>query len=156
MNIKLIICTHTLGEGISWGNIIMKNILIVGSLFLVGIIIWLAILSPNISQEKEVKAQKDESVVRMEDGIQVIYITSTNGGYSPRTVTADANIQTILRMSSENSYGCERSFRIPSMNINEILPTQGTTEIDLGTPEKGEDIFGSCSMGMYTFTITFE
>jgi plastocyanin domain-containing protein len=156
MEKELIICTYTLGGGNNLTHISMKSILTVASLLLVGVIIWLAISSPNISQEKEVKAQKDENVVRMEDGIQVIYITSTTGGYSPRTVTADANIQTILRMSSENSYGCERSFRIPSMNINEVLPAEGETDFDLGTPKNGEEVFGSCSMGMYTFTINFE
>lgn len=93
--------------------------------------------------------------VKEENGVQIVEVISTGGGYSPRKTTAKANVPTILRLNSKNSYGCERSFRIPSLNVTEILPTEGITEIDLGTPKEGGSIFGTCSMGMYTFTISF-
>ncbi|MBS3145222.1 cupredoxin domain-containing protein [Candidatus Woesearchaeota archaeon] len=118
-------------------------------------IIAIVIFSKDTKNAEDVKAETITSNVLVEDGIQVIQVVSTGGGYSPRTTNAKANIETVLRINSENSYGCERSFRIPQLDINEILPTNGITEIELGSPKAGEEIFGSCSMGMYTFTINF-
>lgn len=133
----------------------MKPFLIVLSLLISGLLVYYAI-SPNDVSSKSVKSESKTTNITIEDEKQIVSIISTAGGYSPSKTVAQANMPTILRMNSQNSYGCERSFRIPKMNINEILPTEGTTDIDLGTPEKGEEIFGSCSMGMYTFTISFE
>ena len=133
----------------------MKNTLIIFSIFTIVMFVFLAIyLSQEISNS-DVKAV-DTNTVQQEDGVQIINVVSTSGGYFPEKINAKANIPTLLRLESKNSYGCERSFRIPKLNITEILPQEGITEIDLGTPKQGESILGSCSMGMYTFTIKFE
>lgn len=131
------------------------TILIILSLITVGMLLFFAINSSNGKQNSDVKAGTTNTVVE-ENGKQIINVTSTSGGYFPQEVSAIANKETVLRLESKNSYGCERSFRIPSLNITEILPQEGITEIELGKPEKGEKILGSCSMGMYTFTIKFE
>jgi len=96
----------------------------------------------------------DSSVVSVVDGRQVIVVTA-RGSYSPRIVSAKGGIPTTLRMRTDNSYGCERAFSIPKMKISRSLPATGDTDIDLGTPEKGQKVFGTCSMGMYTVTINF-
>lgn len=49
--------------------------------------------------------------------------------------------------------GCVRSFLVPSLGVDEILPEQGETHIDLGVLPPGR-ISYSCGMGMYTGTIT--
>lgn len=133
----------------------MRNTLIVLSVLISITLIVFVILSNEKDGSKQVKSESITSNVEMENGKQIINVISTGGGYSPRQIYAKANIETILRMNSQNSYGCERSFRIPDLKINQILPTEGFTEIPLGTPKEGEEIFGSCSMGMYTFTINF-
>lgn len=133
----------------------MKNTLIILSVLISVSVIVFVILSKDKENNSQVKSESVTSNVEIENGKQIINVISTGGGYSPRQVYAKANTETILRMNSQNSYGCERSFRIPELNINQILPTQGVTDISLGTPKEGDEIFGSCSMGMYTFTINF-
>jgi plastocyanin domain-containing protein len=134
----------------------MKAFYLILSLIVITVIAFLFLyFSDDTGSTEEVKAKNTETVTE-ENGIQIINVISTSGGYFPAKITAKAGKKTLLRMESQNSYGCERSFRIPSLKITEILPQQGTTEIDLGTPNEGENILGSCSMGMYTFTIKFE
>jgi hypothetical protein len=91
---------------------------------------------------------------------QVIEVTAKTGGYSPRKIEAKAGVPTILIMTSDGAYGCERSFNIFDPNTkkvlrSEILPENGKTEFDLGTQAKGAVLLGVCSMGMYYFQITF-
>lgn len=131
----------------------MKSIPLITSIIISIALIGVALIL--INNKPEVLGD-NQSVVVFEDGIQVINVKATSNGYFPQKIEAKANTPTTLRMESENSYGCERSFRIPSLNIIEVLPQEGSTDIDLGSPEKGENILGSCSMGMYTFTITFK
>ncbi len=134
----------------------MKTFYLILSLLVITVIVFLSLyFSDDTGSTEEVKAGT-KNAVEEENGIQIINVIATSGGYFPAKITAKANKETILRLESQNSYGCERSFRIPALNITEILPQEGITEIDLGTPEKGKSILGSCSMGMYTFTITFE
>ena len=86
---------------------------------------------------------------------QIVEVTASSGGYSPRKIEAKAGIPIILIMKSEGAYGCERAFNIPDLNISEILPENGQTEFDLGTQAKGTKLLGVCSMGMYYFQIFF-
>ena len=88
------------------------------------------------------------------EGKQIIEITAS-GGYYPESVDAKAGIQSILRIKSDNAYGCERAFRIPALGVSETLPINGFTDIALGSQQKGTTILGTCSMGMYTFNIFF-
>ncbi len=133
----------------------MKNTPILISIIISTTLIGITYLIISNGDKSEVLSEQ-ESVVTFENGTQIINVKATNQGYYPEKIEAQSNTPTILRMESENSYGCERSFRIPSLDIVEILPQEGTTDIDLGSPEKGESILGSCSMGMYTFTINFK
>jgi len=132
----------------------MKNFPILLSILISITFVAFAVYLIRLEKEQDVQGLS-ESFVVMEDNVQIILVTATNRGYFPTSVNAKANIPTILRMKSENSYGCERSFRIPKIKVTEIIPQEGITDIDLGIPKKGEDILGSCSMGMYTFTIKF-
>lgn len=122
---------------------------IVSVSFLLYKVISLRSASPSIDNGSQA-----QNVVTEENGKQIITIQA-RGAYSPRTVSAKAGVQTILRMKTSNSYGCERAFAIPKMGIQKSLPATGETDIDLGIPEKGSKVFGTCSMGMYTVTLTF-
>ena len=127
---------------------------------LIAILVSLSIILFSISlanQSNEPNRENDiqgiSSNVTIEDNIQTIRVVSRMGGYTPEIIFAQADIPTTLIMDSQNSYGCERAFRIPSLNISEILPTDGEVPFDLGSPK--DDILGTCSMGMYTFMIKF-
>ena len=92
--------------------------------------------------------------MRIEKGIQYVTISAYHG-YSPTQVTAAANLQTVLEMSTNNTYDCSSSLVLRSENYKNILPATGITNIPLGVKKPGENMVGLCSMGMYSFTINF-
>lgn len=131
----------------------MKTFLLITSFVIAGSLIWFSVSSPKNIQKS---VSEETSTVSLENDIQIIEVISKSGGYYPSNIVAKAGSDTRLILNSQNSYGCERAFRIPQLNINEILPVDGQTTFDLGIPQKGDEIFASCSMGMYTFRIIFE
>jgi plastocyanin domain-containing protein len=92
--------------------------------------------------------------VTVVDGIQVIEI-SAKGGYQPRKSIAKAGIPTIIRFNTKGTFDCSSSVRIPSMNISQVLPQSGSTDINIGTQQVAT-LQGSCGMGMYPFEIDFQ
>lgn len=132
----------------------MKKTLIL--ILITGIIITSTFLISLIKKENEESVKSAATnTVTVENNIQIINVTALSSGYSPSKITANSGLKTFLRVKSTNSYGCERSFRIPTLEISKILPQSGVTEFDLGIPKGGEKIVGTCSMGMYTLTINF-
>jgi plastocyanin domain-containing protein len=91
--------------------------------------------------------------VSIVDGIQIVEI-SAKGGYQPRKSVAKAGIPTVLRFNTSGTFDCSSSVRIPSMDISEILPQSGSTDIDVGEGKLGT-LQGSCGMGMYPFEVEF-
>ena len=101
----------------------------------------------------EAAAPADVSTVSTQAGRQQVVITARTGSYAPENVQVQAGVPTTLVVRSENAEGCVRSFLVPSRGVDEILPAQGETRIDLGVLEPGALRY-SCGMGMYTGTIT--
>ncbi|MBW0108062.1 sulfite exporter TauE/SafE family protein [Pseudonocardia sp. KRD-182] len=97
--------------------------------------------------------EPDVSAVSEQGGQQQVLITARPGSYSPSAVQARAGVPTTLIVRSEDAQGCVRSFLIPSRGVEEVLPADGETRIDLGVLEPGTLRY-SCGMGMYTGTIT--
>lgn len=56
-------------------------------------------------------------------------------------------------MKTNNTYDCSTALVIRSIGYRNQLPATGETEIDIGTLKKGDKIVGTCSMGMYRFTL---
>jgi len=86
------------------------------------------------------------------DGHQTVQITATSDGYSPSTTHTRAGVPTTLRIHSDDAQGCIRSFTVPDLNVQQILPANGDTAIELGTLQPGTLAY-ACGMGMYTGTI---
>lgn len=126
------------------------------AIIIAGVIIGGAILltrggGTTSQNSKQIGSVENISIV---DGKQIIEIKA-KGGYTPRISVAKANIPTILRFDTNGTFDCSSSVRIPSMNISQILPNSGSTDIDLGNPKLGT-LQGTCGMGMYPFEIKFE
>ncbi len=85
---------------------------------------------------------------------QIIDLTA-KGGYSPRVIEAKANTQTILRVSTNNTFDCSSALKIPELGVSKNLPSTGKTEIEIAAQEPGSVIDGTCAMGMYNFKIKF-
>ncbi|MFA6177911.1 MAG: cupredoxin domain-containing protein [Candidatus Paceibacterota bacterium] len=95
-----------------------------------------------------------ENNVSVVEERQIIDLTAV-GGYSPEKSIAKAGIPTVLRFTTNGTFDCSSSVRIPSMNVSKNLAPAGITEIDLGIPKVGI-LQGSCGMGMYPFEIDFQ
>ena len=94
------------------------------------------------------------SNVRITDGRQIVEIRA-RGGYQPRQSLAKAGLPTILRFNTNGTFDCSSSVRIPALNISQLLPQAGSTDIDIGVGQLGT-LQGSCGMGMYPFEIVFQ
>lgn len=92
--------------------------------------------------------------VYSEGDSQIIEITA-KGGYFPGIVKATANKETILRVKTNSSFDCSTALVIPSLNVRKNLSPTATTDIPLGIQKPGTKIAGTCSMGMYNFSMEF-
>jgi plastocyanin domain-containing protein len=124
------------------------------SIIVAGLIIAGAILLVSRSGQSSAVNQTNPNNVSIVDGKQIIEI-SARGGYQPRQSIAKAGLPTIIRVTTNNTFDCSSSVRIPSMNIFKLLPQNGTTDIDLGSQQVGT-LLGSCGMGMYRFEVEFQ
>lgn len=76
-------------------------------------------------------------------------------GYSPTTLFAVADEPVALTVTTNETYSCSRSFVIPSLGIERLLPATGEVLIDIPPQPKGTVMRFACSMGMYTGEIIF-
>jgi len=86
---------------------------------------------------------------------QQIITINAKGGYIPKVSSAKAGMPTLLRFNTKGTFDCSASVRIPSMNISQVLPNSGVTDINLGNQPIGV-LQGTCGMGMYPFEINFQ
>jgi uncharacterized protein len=88
------------------------------------------------------------------DGSQSLAVFA-RGGYFPVTENGKAGVPSVLRIYTNKTYDCSRAFLIPALKVRKTLPAEGVTEILIPAQAKGSTLFGTCSMGMYSFTIVF-
>lgn len=89
------------------------------------------------------------------DGIN-LYLSAGNSGYSPRVLHAQAGTAITLNLVTNQTYSCSRSFVIPSLRVEKLLPLSGTESISIPAQASGTVMRFSCSMGMYTGEIIFD
>ncbi|MFZ3301604.1 MAG: sulfite exporter TauE/SafE family protein [Microgenomates group bacterium] len=87
--------------------------------------------------------------VKLVNGKQEVTITATNSGYKTSTKTIKRGVPVKLTITSKNVQSCARSFIIPSLKINKVLPINGNEVVEFTPTENGILNF-SCGMGMYT------
>jgi plastocyanin domain-containing protein len=127
---------------------------------IIGILLFFSIgvlyLSFSSSDKENLKEIKNSNVsVQSENGIQVLKIIAY-GGYNPRKISAKANVKTRLDVETRGTYDCSSSLVIPSLRYKKNLPPTAITSIDISPQESGSKITGLCSMGMFSFDISFE
>lgn len=88
------------------------------------------------------------------EGDVVLYVQ--NEGYFPQTISAPAGKNFTLNLITNQTYSCARDFVIPALDYYELLPDTGTVQVNIPAQEKGNTLFFTCSMGMYTGQIVFE
>ncbi len=86
----------------------------------------------------------------------VVTITVQNGGYSPAVQQTKGGQPFQIQLVTKNTQSCSRAFVIPKLGLQKILPTTGTTVIDIPAQPVGSELRYSCSMGMYSGRIQFK
>jgi plastocyanin domain-containing protein len=132
-------------------SILMDILIYGGSIFILLAIVGFFMMKGTPPQNVE---QLKASAVKMDGDVQVVTL-KVKGGYWPQNVEAKAGVKTVLVLETQNTFDCSAAVVIPALNVNEILPTNGKREIPLNVQSAGSQIQGSCSMGMYGFTIRF-
>jgi sulfite exporter TauE/SafE len=73
-------------------------------------------------------------------------------GYDPPVVQVKAGMPAKIHLVTDNLNSCTRSFVIPALNVERMLPYSGTETIDLPASPPGQIAY-TCGMGMYSGTI---
>lgn len=126
--------------------------IIVAALFIGGA--WFLTRGTPAIQATAPTAADTADNVTVVDGKQIITIDA-KGGYLPVKSTAKAGMPTVIRFDTNGTFDCSASVRIPSMDITEILPQTGTTDVDIGVQQVAT-LQGTCGMGMYPFEVEFK
>lgn len=111
-----------------------------------------AILIRNENRATTIAAGEN---VRIVENQQIIALEA-KGGFSPTTSIAKAGIPSVLQISTNGTYDCSSAVSIPSLGYRKNLPATGVANVEIPAQEAGTTIDGTCSMGMYSFSISFE
>ena len=99
-------------------------------------------------------ATSSTSNVSVADGKQLVEI-GVKGGYLPTATSAKADMPTTLRMKTDGTFDCSSGVTIPSLGYRKILPSTGSTDIEVPAQKAGTTLDGVCVMGMYHFAVNF-
>lgn len=119
-------------------------------IFIAVAVVGLALITKN-NRTPTVPTQSNITEV---DGKQIIAIT-TKGGYTPQNTAAKANLPTTIVFKTNGTFDCSSAVRIPSIRFQAFLPPSGVKEVSIAPQKPGTTLSGTCSMGMYHFTISF-
>ncbi|MCF7864937.1 MAG: hypothetical protein K9M11_00325 [Candidatus Pacebacteria bacterium] len=125
------------------------------SIITVALVIGLGIIFLGGSQnDTESASTQSGQNIEIRDGVQYITIDA-KGGYSPRVSSAQADVPTKLIVRTNGTYDCSSALVIRSIGYQKTLPQTGEEIIDIGTSKAGSSVQGTCSMGMYNFSVNF-
>ncbi|OGO67200.1 MAG: hypothetical protein A2Z49_11700 [Chloroflexi bacterium RBG_19FT_COMBO_56_12] len=111
-------------------------------------------LAAEYSRAAESTPQATSAAAFNLDGI--IQLSVENNGYFPRTLHARADTALQLALVTDNTRSCSRDFVIPALKVYQLLPTSGTTMVNIPPQASGSVLNFTCSMGMYSGQIVFD
>lgn len=86
-------------------------------------------------------------------GIQRVQIDVLSRGYDPKALTVQSGIPVELTLASNGVYSCALEFNLRAFNISASLSPTDTKTFRFTPTKKGTYTY-SCSMGMYSGTLT--
>jgi len=129
---------------------------IASAIIITGLLISLLIIFTKDSKPSiDITTNGQDSNVEIKDGIQYITVNA-RGGYFPRLSSAKADIPTKLVVKTQGTYDCSAYLILNSLGYRSMLPSNGETIINVGIPEAGKSLSGTCGMGMYQFSVEFK
>ena len=129
----------------------MNKVTIAASIIGISIIGATIVFARGSSTPPEVASVKNVTVT---EGKQIIEVTA-KGGYVPRLTSAKADMPTTLRMKTDGTFDCSSGVTIPKLGYRKILPSTGSTDIEVPAQKAGTRLDGVCVMGMYHFAVNF-
>ncbi|HLC38677.1 MAG TPA: sulfite exporter TauE/SafE family protein [Patescibacteria group bacterium] len=117
------------------------------SLALLNIVNGYHLLGWKFSSKKAPIANAQDPNVKIENGIQKIYMVQKSSGYAPDHFTIQRGISTQWIINSEDASSCASAITAPDLDIKKILKL-GENIIEF-TPQKTGEVGFSCLMGMY-------
>lgn len=88
--------------------------------------------------------------VSIENGVQKVTLTVSNGGYSPRYFRVQSGVPVQLTLETDGTvYSCATAFTFKAFDIYEVLKPIDS-KVHRFTPNKKGKFTYSCSMGMYS------
>ena len=97
-------------------------------------------------------ASDKNSGIQEQDGVQIVRMDQTAGGYSPNKFTVTAGVPVKWIITSKDPNTCASSIVSSKLNVRQSLhPGENIIEF---TPKEVGTIKFSCSMGMYTGSFT--
>lgn len=88
--------------------------------------------------------------VSIENGVQKVTLTVSNGGYSPRYFRVQSGVPVQLTLETDGQvYSCATAFTFKAFDIYDVLKPIDS-KVHKFTPEKKGKYTYSCSMGMYS------
>lgn len=82
------------------------------------------------------------------EGKQEAVITVLENGYSSSVSKLKAGVPVKLKLVTNGTRSCTRSFTIPQLNISKVLPQSGSEVVEF-TPTQTGRLSYSCGMGMF-------
>lgn len=128
----------------------MKNFPLIASILVAVLIIGGALL---LGKNNDISSAEIQNV-STESGTQIIALTA-KGGFTPQITTAKAETPTVLKIKTNGTYDCSSTVNIPDLGIAKVMEPTGEIEIVIPPQKPGSEIAGTCSMGMYNFSIRF-
>lgn len=102
------------------------------------------------------KTPTETAPLALQEGERQIVDITARGGYSPRLVEAQAGKETLLRVTTKDTYDCSISLVIPKLKYDKFLSSTGVEEIIIPAEKATGTLNGLCSMGMYSFKVVFK
>ncbi len=135
----------------------MREAVVITTIICASIIVAALLISnkPANSNNNPTPSTASSASVSNEGDKQIVNVTA-KGGYSPRTIKASANKDTILRVKTNSTFDCSAALSIPSLGVSKMLPPTGSTDFEIGSQLAGTQLDGTCAMGMYRFSIYFQ
>jgi P-type Cu+ transporter len=124
------------------------SLIAIAAIALVGSLIWISGSSAPMANNSQTVATSIPA------GNQVLTIAA-KGGFSPQSSTLKAGQPTSIKFTTKNTFDCSSTIVIKSLGITKTLAANGETVVEIPAQKAGSVIKGTCSMGMYSFDITF-
>jgi len=107
-----------------------------------------AAFKPNTEVLAIDKAVSNKKILADFETVQRVTIDVDSNGYMSDTIKLKKGVPVEVTLNTKNSYSCANAFTIPKLNLQKILPANGSETITF-TPDTAGQLAYSCSMGMY-------